>query len=230
MGAAVGTWPSPSSPCHAGPIFIAVDVRVSAKPPLCLGLAALVQGLQCGWSYPGIFAAWQELLVAFLGERWPLRGRDRRPGPPEGGLQDKRLDQFTVLGFSSCYQQAESEGEVRYPRLGHVPRKSQPGAVPPASTLAPRACHHPQIHRVLCAAKAGMPHLSAGERPHSPPMEGLQTPLPSDMWTMARQTLLCPQGCASGSPWSWGSSQSACSHYLFPASCSCRSPPRSSGG
>jgi hypothetical protein len=75
---------------------------------------------QRGWFCPGIFAAWQELLVVFLRERWPLRGRDRRPGPPEGGQQDKGLDQFTFLGFFSCYQQAESEGEVRYPRLGHI--------------------------------------------------------------------------------------------------------------
>lgn len=75
---------------------------------------------QRGWFCPGIFAAWQELLVVFLGERWPLRGRDRRPGPPEGGQQDKGLDQFKFLGFFSCYQQAESEGEVRYPRLGHI--------------------------------------------------------------------------------------------------------------
>lgn len=69
---------------------------------------------------PGIFAAWQGPLLAVLEERWPLRGRDRRPGPPEGGQRDKGLDQFTVLGFSSCYQQAESEGEVRYPRLHHI--------------------------------------------------------------------------------------------------------------
>lgn len=57
--------------------------------------------------------------MAFLGERWPLRGQDRRPGPPEGeGHQDKGLDQLAVPGFSSCYQWAESEGEVRYPGLG----------------------------------------------------------------------------------------------------------------
>lgn len=66
-------------------------------------------------------------------------------------------------------------------------------------------------------AKAGVPHPSVGERLYSPPMEGLQTPLLSDMRTTARQTPLCPQGCASGSLRAWGSSQSACSHYLFPA-------------
>lgn len=123
----------------------------------------LLLGKSCWWP------SWEK--------RWPLRGRDRRPDPPEGGHQDKGLDQFAVPGVSSCSQQAESEGEVRYPGLGKMSHSLGLSHQP---LLQYPVLHHPQIHRVLCAAKAGVPHPSAGERPYSPPMEGLQTSLASD--------------------------------------------------
>lgn len=113
--------------------------------------------------------------MAFLGKRWPLRGRDRRPGPPEGGHQDKELDQFAVPGFSSCYQQAESEGEVRYPGLGKMSPSLGPSYQPLlqhpvlATTLRFTACSaRPRLEcHILLLGRGPTPLLWRGCRPHS---------------------------------------------------------------
>lgn len=101
---------------------------------------------------------------------------------------------------------------MRYPRLGHISLSwgcltslySSTLCLPPPSD-SPRARPKLECH-ILLLGRGPTPLL----------WRACRTPLPSDMRTMARQTLLCPQGCASGSPWSWGSSQSACSLIYSP--------------
>lgn len=78
---------------------------------------------------------------------------------------------------------------------------------PPATSWRPYARRHPPIHRVLSAVEAGAPRRPRPERgPRLPPMEGLQDGSTRGQVTSGRTRVpFCPQGCASGSHWAWGS-------------------------